>query len=927
VQTAPNCNSTSWAAALLLESSISRRYDVIMSLIWRFLNWTFSNKFVDDNDFREPISLQLNDGWKIQILLPSVPFMLQVIWIVFLQMVVGCVLSTILYYWVMVPVKDRSDQMTTTSPTQKCTTQGFLVGLGVVIPLTLLIPYMIINEFDIRNLGFRLAWVSLPMTMILRTFQAMLAFVPPEQSQSWWAYTRHTGFVLQPRYSTEGKTSTVTLFSVVRILSQYLYWLFWMALAYHFFLSTNFCPLTRMVNSDDVDTTRIVHWDLPHLYDTFLQACMMNFSLSLSMTGISALGSILTGVQMDDDVTRHPMFLSESVSDFWGRRWNNLIHVALKQGIYKPVRTATQSKSLASLAAFVVSGFCHEFVWLILFFPTDRQLAEGSQYGSSCCLSCYCLSWMGKQLVFFGWNGLLITMEYFVGDALASHTKHFPPLVRSHLVVLLALPVGHLFTFDITKAGYFAHLRAAMPLISIKRITNRRLTGSQGKFLNTILGLLALTTASAVEEHHLYDNRQLLGLRGGMEGIAVSPRGQGMPSSGIPIANVSIPLHFHSGSHHTHMYIGSPPQRQTLIVDTGSKAMSFPCQTCKKCAPCCGSHASPYFDPELSTTHRVTKCGSCLLEGISSCSLFGDQCTFSQKYTEGSSWTAMEVEDMVWMGTPDVVESLEYHMGMLAIPYPFGCQTSNKGLFRKQYGDGILGLSIHDSSLIRALYLERLIPRNAFSLCFTHESGYLSLGGTLPAHTHHTDTMTMTPITREHGYYSVEVVSLSIGDTLVISADINGDLLEDMNSGKGCIFDSGTTDSFFPSSIRKVVSAVVMEQTRMLTDFSPAMRRHVYTYSAFQRLPTLTIGFTNNASLTILPDHYMEGVPIDPSTGRAEAWDKSIALTNRIYLDEATGTVLGANAMYGHDILFDVQGHQIGIAPANCHSSIISSQL
>jgi hypothetical protein len=897
-----------------------------MSLIWRFLNWTFSSKFVEDNDLRVPIILQFND-WTIHILLPSVAFMLQVIWIVFLQMVLGCILSTILYFAVIVPiteeqsVKERSDH---SAATQTGTKQAFLVGFGVVIPLTLLIPYIAINEFDIRNLGFRLAWVSLPMTMILRTFEAIFACAPPQHSHSWWEYIRHTGFILQPHYTKEGKASTVTLLSFVRIWSQYLIWLFCMSAAYHFFLSSNFCPLTRMVNSD-LDATRIIYWDLPHLYDTFLQACMMNFSLSLSMTGASCLGSLLTGVQMDDNVTQHPMFLSESVSDFWGRRWNNLIHEALKQGIYKPVRAATKSKSLASLSAFVISGLCHELVWLMLFFPTGAQLAEGYQRGSSCCLSCYCLSWTGKQLVFFGWNGILIMLEYFVGNALALHTKQFPRLVRSHLVVLLALPVGHLFTFDITQAGYFTHLRAAMLLIRFKRETNRRLTGSQKTFLNTILRLVALKEASAVKEHHLYSNRQLLGLRGGMEGIAVSSRGQGIGSSHIPVANVSIPLHFHSGSHHAHVYIGSPPQRQTLIIDTGSKAMAFPCQTCKKCAPCCGSHASPYFDPELSTTHRVSKCGSCLLEGISSCSLFGDQCTFSQKYTEGSSWTATEVEDLVWLGTPNVVESLEDHMGMLAIPYPFGCQTSNKGLFRKQYGDGILGLSIHDSSLIRAMYLERLIPRNAFSLCFTHESGYLSLGGTFPDPTYHRDTMIMTPITREHGYYSVEVVSLSVGDTLVISMDLNSDLLDDMNGGKGCIFDSGTTDSFFPSSLRKVIGAAVMEQTLKLTDFSATMRRDVYSFAAFQRLPTLTLGFANHANLTILPDHYMEGVRIDPSTGLAEAWDNRITLTNRIYLDEARGTVLGANAMYGHDILFDVQGHHIGIAPANCYSNNIDS--
>jgi hypothetical protein len=440
----------------------------------------------------------------------------------------------------------------------------------------------------------------------------------------------------------------------------------------------------------------------------------------------------------------------------------------------------------------------------------------------------------------------------------------------------------------------------------------------------------ATSVISRENDHEDYDSRQLLGLRGGTVGTTMGPKATNvefsMSGDNTPVANITIPLHFHSGSHHAYLYIGSPPQRQTLIVDTGSKAMAFPCKTCKTCSPCCGTHASPYFDPSQSTTHRVTNCGNCLLEGISSCSLFGDQCTFSQKYTEGSSWTATEVEDMVWLGTPNVVESLEDHMEVLAIAYPFGCQTNTKGLFRKQYADGILGLSIHDTSLVRAFYLEGVISRNAFSLCFTHQGGHLSLGGALSPSVHHYESMKMTPITREHGYYSVEVVSLKIGDSVIVDKDTESNLLDDMNGGKGCIFDSGTTDSFFPSSLRKVVGTAVMEYTNGLTDFSTKLRRSLYSFSDFQRLPIITIVFANNVSLSMPPLHYIEDVPMDAATGLAKPWANRITLTNRIYLDEAVGTVLGANSMYGYDVLFDVQRHRMGVAPANCHSHLFSSQ-
>jgi hypothetical protein len=224
----------------------------------------------------------------------------------------------------------------------------------------------------------------------------------------------------------------------------------------------------------------------------------------------------------------------------------------------------------------------------------------------------------------------------------------------------------------------------------------------------------------------------------------------------------------------------------------------------------------------------------------------GNYCSFRQKYTEGSSWVATEVEDIVWLGTSSVVESLEVYMPKLAIAYPFGCQTSSKGLFRKQYADGILGLSIHETSIVSALWREGVIERNAFSLCLTREDGYLTLGGT-PTTTGNTANlngststanvnMKLTPITQDHGYYSIEVIRIYIGDTLIAATmSDNGDiidhagdtnktsiknnntnirshLLDHMNAGKGCILDSGTTDVSVQKTSR--------EQDRFLPTFS-----------------------------------------------------------------------------------------------------------
>jgi hypothetical protein len=274
---------------------------------------------------------------------------------------------------------------------------------------------------------------------------------------------------------------------------------------------------------------------------------------------------------------------------------------------------------------------------------------------------------------------------------------------------------------------------------------------------------------------------------------------------------------------------------------------------------------------------------------------------------------------MVWLGTSNVVQSIEEHM-QLAIPYAFGCQTSIMGLFQKQYADGILGLARHETSLVAAYYKAGAIPTNAFSLCLTLDAGYITLGGSLPTK-HHLEPMQITPITREHGWYSVEIVMLVVGDVEVASVEKNPYLLKSINAGKGCILDSGTTDTYLPEILAKPIGEAVMAYTDGLTDFSEQERVKTFTFDQFQRLPIVAFVMANDVTLAMKPRNYMEGVPFDMED-RVQSWNGSKTLTNRIYLEEPEGTVLGANAMVGHDIFFDVQSHRIGIAKSNCAATV-----
>lgn len=324
-------------------------------------------------------------------------------------------------------------------------------------------------------------------------------------------------------------------------------------------------------------------------------------------------------------------------------------------------------------------------------------------------------------------------------------------------------------------------------------------------------------------------------------------------------------------------------------------------------------------------------------------------------------------------------------MSLLGIAYPFGCQTDITGLFRKQYADGILGLSDHPStSIVTALYKEGIIARNAFSLCLTREKGYITLGGIpLPSSSSITIATTinnnmmdrsmtaaekkiqLTPITGNHGYYSIEIIRIDIGGTTIASAAASNDavdtndgvfsklgndrnrsksnrshkdgirshLLDHINSGKGCLIDSGTTDTFLPTALKKIVQktvkqnliAVTTQEEQALDYFSNENRRHMFTYDEFISLPTIKMVAKNEVIMDIKPENYMENVPHSvEASSDVVPWNGRVLLINRIYFEEGSPTtddsggsscVLGANSMFGYNMLFDLQSRQIGVTP------------
>ena len=434
----------------------------------------------------------------------------------------------------------------------------------------------------------------------------------------------------------------------------------------------------------------------------------------------------------------------------------------------------------------------------------------------------------------------------------------------------------------------------------------------------------------------------------------------------VPIASFEVPLFAKSGTHHATIYAGHPPVPQILIVDTGSRLTGWRCDDDQhenhhpalrdkvgrrdKGTPPQIQHDTmhPYFyNPSRSTTSEVSLCGKFIFRDVSQCSLpfvhdhvESSRCTVRQRYTEGSSWTAFEVTDIISFslstpqqlgnGTIQHQHAYFYEESIpTTVPFTFGCQTQLTGLFKTQFADGILGLESYSHlSLPGRLQQHGITNGTAFSLCLTPTTGYLGFGG---AQRHrHTASMRLTPMRQSKskisGMYAVTVEEVWLGDTCLASANHRAHILKAFDAGTGTIFDSGTTDTFFPSVIADSLNTAWLEQTgRPFVSLQAHQQRRssMYTFAQFRTLPDLRLVLAGNVTFTLRAASFMEGSSVFTASTNVQHDQNAYLLKKRLYTDqpEGTGAVLGINAMLGHDILYDPDQGWIGFAPANCAST------
>ena len=220
----------------------------------------------------------------------------------------------------------------------------------------------------------------------------------------------------------------------------------------------------RVVVDDDVRP--IIPW---RHFDRFalVIAYFLQQGLSLSYSAFGFLIQMTLGYQCPTAM-RSPLLMASSPSDFWGRRWNVLVHASMKRGLYRPVRHCTNSSLVASLAVFVGSGAFHEWLVHACFVYGRDDNDDDDDYRRRDGGGTTGTVRIGSQTAFFVWNFVVIAIERHgvsKNGTLARLFGKVPKSLVPPLIVMTSLPVAHWFRDPYMYGGFFRDYERCIPMI------------------------------------------------------------------------------------------------------------------------------------------------------------------------------------------------------------------------------------------------------------------------------------------------------------------------------------------------------------------------------------------------------------------------------------------------------------------------------
>lgn len=363
------------------------------------------------------------------------------------------------------------------------------------------------------------------------------------------------------------------------------------------------------------------------------------------------------------------------------------------------------------------------------------------------------------------------------------------------------------------------------------------------------------------------------------------------------------------GYYFVDLLVGTPAsQRVSVIVDTGSRLVGFPCKGCEHC----GKHMDEAFDVAQSGSAVWAGCGAAECPaGAGGC--LGGRCAYAENYSEGSRVSGFLFEDSVQVGEP--------RQGNPPARVRMGCHAAESRLFYSQRANGIMGLAPPSHTAGPPAILEQLfadkqhVRTGIFSLCLAEWGGRLTVGGYNTSFHRGGGEAGITWVRlRPHHYHFVFPVGVAVG----AASDGEGTLVAWGQKHFGVtIVDTGTTFTYFPSALYKGIleNIAAFCATRDGCGARKSDRPSREGSECWEVLdasqgpasfPSIRVSFDVDSRFDWYPSEYLQ------ERNDNGLWCLTF-LENHVFQ-----TVLGISFMLRNDVIFDMAGERLGMARAEC---------
>ena len=190
--------------------------------------------------------------------------------------------------------------------------------------------------------------------------------------------------------------------------------------------------------------------------------------------------------------------------------------------------------------------------------------------------------------------------------------------------------------------------------------------------------------------------------------------------------NVTLPTayaHATGATYFSRIFVGTPPQPFTVLVDTGSADLILPTRSCAETT--CGLHSGAYYNAKESSTSDSIPCMHAPVRCNNNKTCSGSEaCTFVDTYGDGTSLAG------------DIVTDTFTWEGLAAAGVAFGAMTEETSNDFPYEIDGILGLAYSTISSwggtppwAAVVAASDGAVDDIFSMCLATSGGAITLGG------------------------------------------------------------------------------------------------------------------------------------------------------------------------------------------------------